>query len=74
MKTERPWFAGAVLLFAALMNTGCASACSEAVSLCEQCDPPTVNCDNTFNNATEEFCEEAVATYQISKDEGGCTN
>lgn len=74
MKTGTSWVAGALLLFAALMNTGCASACSEAVSLCEQCDSPTVNCDNTFNNASEAFCEEAVETYKVSEEEGGCTN
>jgi len=74
MKTGTSWVTGAVLLFAAGMNTGCATACDDAVSLCEQCDPPEVNCDNTYNNASEAFCEEAIETYQASDDQGGCTN
>ena len=57
-------------LATAFLVGGCADACSEAESLCEDCSVEGEDCAAAFANASNEFCEDAVKTYEASCPDG----
>jgi hypothetical protein len=47
-------------------GSGCADDCGEAASLCEDCEGPNGNCESRFDDASAEYCAEAVRVYEAS--------
>jgi len=54
------------LLVAATLSSGCGSACDDAQQLCEDCELDPQDCEPLYAEASAEFCEDAVDTYEAS--------
>ncbi len=50
----------------ATLGYGCGGACSDAQSLCEECEVDPERCERLFADADSDFCEAAVETYEAS--------
>ena len=58
--------AAAVML--TFLGTACGGACDDAIALCEDCELEVVkaDCEGRFDEASTEYCEQAVETYEQS--------
>lgn len=54
------------MAMAVVLTSGCGDSCSEAESLCEECEVEGTDCSLTFADASADFCEDAVAAYEAS--------
>jgi len=50
--------------------SGCGDACSEAESLCEDCEVEGADCQAAFADASQEYCQKAVDAYEASCPDG----
>lgn len=58
----RPWW----LLVVSCALWGCGDECSQAVSLCEDCELRPEKCETLYEDATADFCRSAIEDYEAS--------
>jgi hypothetical protein len=51
--------------------SGCGGDCQEAKDLCEICESPSTGNCGRFDDASSDYCAEAVADYEANCPEAG---